>query len=60
MTSPPNQNLRWEKTKNWNVGIDMAVLDNRLSFTVDAYYRKSEDLIGARALPLKMVSLLLR
>ena len=53
VTSPPNQNLRWEKTKNWNVGIDMAVLDNRLSFTVDAYYRKSEDLIGARALPLE-------
>ena len=24
-----------------------------VSFTVDAYYRKSEDLIGARALPLE-------
>lgn len=51
VTSPPNQNLRWEKTKNWNVGIDMGVLDNRISFSMDAYYRKSVDLIGMRAIP---------
>lgn len=51
VTSPPNQNLRWEKTKNWNVGLDMGVLNNRISFSVDGYYRKSEDLIGTRALP---------
>lgn len=53
VTSPPNQNLRWEKTKNWNIGVDMAVLNNRISFTFDAYWRKSVDLIGVRALPLE-------
>lgn len=51
VSSPPNQNLRWEKTKNWNVGVDMGVLENRISFSVDAYYRKSVDLIGMRAIP---------
>ena len=51
VSSPPNQNLRWEKTKNWNVGVDMGVFDNRISFSVDAYYRKSVDLIGMRSIP---------
>ena len=51
VSSPPNQNLRWEKTSNWNVGIDMGVLNNRITFTVDGYYRKSKDLIGTRTLP---------
>lgn len=50
VTSPPNQNLRWEKTKNWNAGIDFGMLKNRLTFSVDAYSRVSEDLIGDRAL----------
>ena len=27
----PNPNLKWEKTKEFNVGLDWAVLGNRLS-----------------------------
>lgn len=50
VTSPPNQNLRWEKTSNWNVGLDMGVLKNRITFSVDGYYRISDDLIGNRAI----------
>lgn len=53
VTSPPNQKLRWEKTSNWNVGVDMGVLNNRITFSVDGYYRKSKDLIGVRSLPLE-------
>ena len=26
VASPPNQYLRWEKTKNWNLGLDMGVI----------------------------------
>lgn len=51
VSSPPNQNLRWEKTSNWNVGVDLSVLNNRVSATVDAYHRVSDDLIGTRAIP---------
>ena len=51
VSTPPNQNLRWEKTKNWNLGLDMAVFNNRVSFNVDIYHRKSVDLIGMRSLP---------
>lgn len=53
VTSPPNQKLRWEKTSNWNLGIDMGVLNNRITFSIDGYYRKSKDLIGVRSLPLE-------
>ena len=49
----PNPDLKWEKTKNVNVGLDIAVLKNRIRLTVDYYYRKSTDLISSRKLPLE-------
>jgi tonB-linked outer membrane protein, susC/ragA family len=49
--SPPNQYLRWEKTRNWNGGLDVAVLDNRIALSLDVYHRLSKDLIGLRSLP---------
>ena len=49
----PNPDLKWEKTKNVNLGIDMAFLHNRIRLTVDFYYRKSTDLISSRKLPLE-------
>ena len=51
VTNPPNPYLRWEKTTNWNVGLDMGVLNNCITFSIDAYHRVSSDLIGTRALP---------
>ena len=49
----PNPNLKWEKTKNVNVGLDMAFLHNRIRLIVDYYYRRSTDLISSRQLPLE-------
>lgn len=49
----PNDRLRWEKTKTWNGGLDFAVLSNRISLSLDAYHRKSTDLIAIKALPLE-------
>lgn len=49
----PNPDLRWEKTKNVNAGIDFSVLDRAIGLTVDYYYRRSSDLIGMRMLPLE-------
>ena len=47
----PNPNLKWEKTKEFNVGIDWAVLDNRLSGSVDVYTKKTVDLLYDYAVP---------
>ena len=41
-----NPNLKWETTKAWNVGIDMAFLSNRFTFSADYYTRKTNDLLA--------------
>lgn len=46
ITSAKNESLRWEQTQNYNAGIDIAVFSNRLSATVDYYYKYSKDLLG--------------
>ena len=49
----PNPDLKWEKTSNINLGLDLALLKNRIHLSVDYYYRKSTDLISSRKLPLE-------
>jgi iron complex outermembrane receptor protein len=46
-----NPDLTWEKTTTWNVGLDFGILNNRLSFNVDWYYRKTKDLINSVVIP---------
>ena len=44
--TPPNPQLRWEKTAVTNFGIDFSVLKGRLGGSFDYYNRKSTDLLG--------------
>lgn len=44
--NPPNPSLRWEKVKNWNMGIDFAIKGNVISGSVDVYQKNAIDLIG--------------
>ncbi|MDE7377030.1 MAG: TonB-dependent receptor [Muribaculaceae bacterium] len=37
--------LKWEETATWNVGVDFAFLNNRISGNVDYYKRKTKDLL---------------
>ena len=41
-----NQELKWETTTTSNIGLDFSFFKNRLSGTVDYYYRKTTDLIN--------------
>ena len=41
-----NSDLTWEKLYTTNLGVDAGLLNNRLSFSIDAYQRKSFDLIS--------------
>ncbi len=43
--SNPNPDLKWENKHEINAGLDFAILKNRLSGTIDYYYRKSTDLL---------------
>lgn len=40
-----NKDLRWETTASWNAGLDLGLADNRLALTLDAYYKKTSDLL---------------
>lgn len=53
VTSPPNDKLRWEKTTNYNYGIDAGFLNNRIRLSADIYQRISTDLLGTQSLPLE-------
>ena len=46
-----NPNLKWEQTEAWNVGLDLAMFNNRLEFIVDAYYKNTDNLLMTASLP---------
>ena len=50
-SSPENASLKWETTSQYNVGVDMGFFDNRLSVTLDGYWKKTEDLLLKVSLP---------
>ena len=39
-------NLKWETTETFNIGLDWGVMNQRLSGSIDWYYRKTTDLLN--------------
>lgn len=46
-----NPDLTWERTNQWNAGVDLNVLNNRLNVSFDYYSKLTEGLLQARSLP---------
>jgi TonB-linked SusC/RagA family outer membrane protein len=46
-----NLNLGWERTTQYNVGVDFALLKRRIYGTVDAYTSQTTDLLMQRSIP---------
>ena len=46
-----NQDLKWEVTKQWNIGLDYGFANNLISGSIDVYNRKTSDAIFPLALP---------
>jgi TonB-linked SusC/RagA family outer membrane protein len=46
-----NQSLDWEKTTQYNVGVDFSILKRRVSGTIDVYTSRTKDLLMARSIP---------
>ncbi|PRP68273.1 hypothetical protein BST86_03690 [Nonlabens agnitus] len=46
-----NRDLTWESTEGHNIGLDLTLLDRRLSFTAEAYYKRTYDLLLNREIP---------
>jgi TonB-linked SusC/RagA family outer membrane protein len=50
-TALSNPGLRWERNTTMNLGMDVAVLNNRITFTVDVYKNTAKDLLLAVSIP---------
>ena len=51
-TSIANNNLKWETTEQWNLGLDLSFFDERINFTGDIYRKTTRDLLLEASLPL--------
>ena len=46
-----NPELRWEKNKTTNLGLDLSLFKNKVQFTVDVYKNTANDLLLALSIP---------
>jgi TonB-linked SusC/RagA family outer membrane protein len=51
LTKIGNPNLKWETTTEYNLGVDFGFLKNRITGSVDVYYKSITDLLSSRQLP---------
>ena len=43
--APVASDLTWETAQQWDLGLDISMLDNRLNITADAYIRNTKDML---------------
>ena len=46
-----NPDLKWEKTAQSDVGLEVGLFENRIAIEADVYYRKTTDMLLAAPLP---------
>ena len=51
LNSYANPELRWEKTTQYDIGLDLGIFDQRLNITVDWYKKITTDLLFNKAQP---------
>ena len=49
--SPSNSKLSWEINKTWNVGLDFGLLKGKINGSIDAYSRKTQDMLLSKQVP---------
>ena len=47
-----NPNIKWETTETWNAGLDFGFAGDRITGTVEAYYRRTFDLLNSINFPM--------
>ena len=50
-TKLPNPDLKWEKTRSVNLGINFSILRSKVNGSFEYYYKKTSDLITQREIP---------
>ncbi|WP_294080025.1 SusC/RagA family TonB-linked outer membrane protein [Proteiniphilum sp. UBA5384] len=47
----PNPDLKWERTNQWDIGLELGLFNNRLNLEASYYYKYTTDLLLNRPLP---------
>lgn len=47
----PNTGIKWESQEQWNIGLDLSLLYDRINLTVDWYKKESKDMLMPLQLP---------
>ena len=53
-SSRNNEDLGWQKTDSWNVGLDLSFFNNRISLAADFYVKNIRDMLYRITLPADM------
>lgn len=48
----PSPNIKWEVVKQWNAGVDLAFLNQRINVTLDAYLKNTSDMLVGMMVPI--------
>jgi TonB-dependent starch-binding outer membrane protein SusC len=48
-----NANLTWETTAGYDIGLDLSLFNNRISFAYDYYYKKTDGLLYGIDIPVQ-------
>ncbi|MEO7213849.1 TonB-dependent receptor [Mucilaginibacter sp.] len=51
VTSLPNPNLGWQSTAQTDIGLDITILNNRITANIDVYQQKTKDILLQVSLP---------
>jgi hypothetical protein len=51
LRNAPNPSLRWEKTRDWKISLDMGLLDERIRLTGEYYNRRTKDAVSSITVP---------
>ena len=46
-----NESVKWESQEQWNIGLDLSFLQDRIGFTFDWYRKESKDMLMTMQLP---------
>lgn len=47
-----NPDLKWETTEQYNLGVELGLLYNRITLTADVYHKRTRDLLRLQRLPI--------
>lgn len=48
----PNPDVKWETVKQWNGGVDLSLVDQRITLSLDGYIKNTTDMLVPMAVPI--------